>query len=236
MIPIGNIYYLLCYAWNRLDEKDFVEVEALPRQDLPNLLAHILINGVRRLLRQGIDRTYIAQTYNFQNPKGRIDVTDSVKRGLLLRNAVACVVDELSHDVLHNSIIRTTLHRLAATAEVDPSLRHELRTLEKQLEDVSLVALNGEHFARVQLTGTTHSTDFSYMSVNFATLRFSPVRAMGSIASRISSEMKSGCARCSKISFTTSTTLSKSNLFHRANASTGIPATVISKPSRSYPR
>ena len=44
-----------------------------------------------------------------------------------------------------------TLHRLAATAEVDPSLRHELRTLEKQLEDVSLVALNGEHFARVQL-------------------------------------------------------------------------------------
>jgi hypothetical protein len=26
-----------------LDERDFVEVEALPRQDLPNLLARILI-------------------------------------------------------------------------------------------------------------------------------------------------------------------------------------------------
>jgi 5-methylcytosine-specific restriction enzyme subunit McrC len=56
MVPIGNLYYLLCYAWNRLDEKDFVEVEALPRQDLPNLLARILINGVKRLLRQGVDR------------------------------------------------------------------------------------------------------------------------------------------------------------------------------------
>jgi 5-methylcytosine-specific restriction enzyme subunit McrC len=151
MVPIGNLYYLLCYAWNRLDEKDFVEVEALPRQDLPNLLARILINGVKRLLRQGVDRIYIAHTQDSQNPKGKIDITDSLKRGLLLRNAVACVVDELSHNVLHNSIIRTTLHRLSSTAEVDPGLRHELRMLEKQLGDVSLVALRAEYFARVQL-------------------------------------------------------------------------------------
>ena len=151
MIPIGNLYYLLCYAWNRLDERDFVEIEALPRQDLPNLLARILVDGVKRLLRQGIDRIYIAHTQDSQNPKGKINITDSLKRGLLLRNAVACVVDELSHDVLHNRIIRTTLHRLASTAEVDPGLRHELRMLEKQLDDVSFVALRAEHFARVQL-------------------------------------------------------------------------------------
>jgi 5-methylcytosine-specific restriction enzyme subunit McrC len=151
MIPIGNLYYLLCYAWNRLDERDFVDVEALPRQDLPNLLARILINGVQRLLRQGIDRVYIASTQDTQGPRGKINISDSLKRGLLLRNAVACVVDELSHDVLHNRIIRTTLHRLALTAEVDLNLRHELRILEKQLDDVSLVALRAEHFARVQL-------------------------------------------------------------------------------------
>jgi 5-methylcytosine-specific restriction enzyme subunit McrC len=151
MIPIGNLYYLLCYAWNRLDERDFVEIEALPRQDLPNLVARILINGVKRLLRQGIDRIYIASVRDSQNPKGKIDITDSIKRGLLLRNAVACIVDELSHDVLHNRIIRTTLHRLAATAEVERSLRHELRILEMQLDDVSLIALRAEHFARVQL-------------------------------------------------------------------------------------
>ena len=61
------------------------------------------------------------------------------------------MVDELSHDVLHNRIIRTTLHRLASTAEVDPGLRHELRMFEKELDDVSLVSLRAEHFARVQL-------------------------------------------------------------------------------------
>jgi 5-methylcytosine-specific restriction enzyme subunit McrC len=151
MIPISNLYYLLCYAWNRLDERDFVDVDALPRQDLPNLLARILINGVKRLLRQGINRVYIGCTQDSQNPRGKIDIADSLKRGLLPRNAVACVVDELSHDVLHNRIIRTTLHRLASTAEVDSGVRHDLRVLENQLDHVSLVALRAEHFARVQL-------------------------------------------------------------------------------------
>lgn len=151
MIPIANLYYLLCYAWNRLDEKDFVDVEALPRQDLPNLLSRILINGVKRLLRQGVDRIYVAHTEDSLNPKGKIDVTDSLKRGLLMRNAVACVVDERSHDVLHNRIIRTTMPRLASTAEVDSGPRHELRLLERQLGDVSLIELRAEHFSRVQL-------------------------------------------------------------------------------------
>ena len=151
MIPIANLYYLLCYAWNQLEERDFVDIEALPRQDLQNLLAAILINGVRRLLRQGVDRSYIDRTEDSQNPRGKIDVTGSLKRGLLLRNAVACVVGELSRDVLHNRIIKTTLQNLASCAQIDTRYRHELRTLERQLAEISTIALRAEHFARVQL-------------------------------------------------------------------------------------
>ena len=86
-----------------------------------------------------------------RDPKGKIDLTNSLKRGLLLRNVVTCLADSLSHDVLHNRIIRTTLRRLAETADVDPDLCHELRTLEKQLDGVSPIALHAGHFARVQL-------------------------------------------------------------------------------------
>jgi 5-methylcytosine-specific restriction enzyme subunit McrC len=74
-----------------------------------------------------------------------------VKRGLLQRNVIACVVDELSHNVLHNRIIRTTLHRLASVTAVDRGLRQELRLLEKELDHVPQLALRAEHFARSQL-------------------------------------------------------------------------------------
>ena len=99
MIPIRNIYYLLCYSWNRLAEGGLVDIDALPRQDLPNLLAQILVNGVNRLLRQGIDRTYQDRAEDSQNPRGKFDLSSSLKRGLLARDTLACVVSELDRDV-----------------------------------------------------------------------------------------------------------------------------------------
>jgi len=38
-IPIQNVYYLLCYAWDRLEERDIVNVDADGSADVLNLLA-----------------------------------------------------------------------------------------------------------------------------------------------------------------------------------------------------
>jgi 5-methylcytosine-specific restriction enzyme subunit McrC len=55
-IPIKNVYYLLLYAWNQYTPKDQVEVGAEAGPDLPNLLGRVLAEGVRRLIRRGLDR------------------------------------------------------------------------------------------------------------------------------------------------------------------------------------
>ena len=56
-IPIANIFYLLCYAWDVLEEKDtLADVNALQSTDLLDLFARVLVNGTRRLLRRGLDR------------------------------------------------------------------------------------------------------------------------------------------------------------------------------------
>jgi 5-methylcytosine-specific restriction enzyme subunit McrC len=151
VIPIENLYYLLCYAWNNLDEKDYVDVAALPQQDLPNLLARILASGAERLLRRGIDRSYFAQQDDTQSPRGKIDLSETLKRSLLIRNQVACATDELSANTLHNRIIRATLARLSSTSEVAPILRKELGNLAKRFEPVSLLELRPINFANVQL-------------------------------------------------------------------------------------
>ena len=61
-IPIENIYYLLCYAWNKLDEKDRVAIAIDDRSDLLDLLAKVLINATKMLLKRGIDKNYITST------------------------------------------------------------------------------------------------------------------------------------------------------------------------------
>ena len=59
MIPIENIYYLLCYAWDKLDEKDKVSVTIDSETNLLDLLAKVLISGSKRLLKKGIAQNYI---------------------------------------------------------------------------------------------------------------------------------------------------------------------------------
>jgi len=38
-IPIQNIYYLLCYAWDKLVEKEVVNVESINSTSLADLFA-----------------------------------------------------------------------------------------------------------------------------------------------------------------------------------------------------
>ena len=55
-IPIQNIYYLLCYAWNNLEEKDLIDIKSIQSTNLADLFAKVLISGITHLLKRGIDR------------------------------------------------------------------------------------------------------------------------------------------------------------------------------------
>jgi 5-methylcytosine-specific restriction enzyme subunit McrC len=71
---------------------------------------------------------------------------------------VDCVFPELSIDTLRNRIIRSTLSRLASEpalksdkAEAEAALRHELRSLVRQMDGVTLIPVTARDFASLQL-------------------------------------------------------------------------------------
>ena len=53
-IPIENLDYLFCYAWNRLDEGRVVDVGRVESPELVDLFAKVLLGGVEHVLRRGI--------------------------------------------------------------------------------------------------------------------------------------------------------------------------------------
>ncbi len=116
-IPIANIYYLLCYAWDELEEKDtLADVDALGSTDLLNLFARVLVNGTRRLLRRGLDRGYLPHEDEIPGVRGKLLVTQTLRRNLLRHGRAACAWDELEYDTLPNRILKTTLQRLHEAA------------------------------------------------------------------------------------------------------------------------
>lgn len=150
-IPIENIYYLLCYAWNKLDEKDRIKVDAAGLTSQVDLFAKVLVNAVKVLLKRGIDKNYIDHTEEYLGVKGKIDPGTTVKRSLLLKQKTVCTFDEFSSDILINRIVAGTLFRLLNTKHLDGSLRKELRGVLRFFSGVCIGDVTTSMFKAVRL-------------------------------------------------------------------------------------
>ncbi len=151
-IPIHNLYYLLIYAWDALEEKDVVDVGELgSHPQAMELLASVLANSVGRVLRRGLDRGYVEEDLVLPGIRGKLDVAGSLKQALFPQGRTRCIVDELSHDVPHNRIVRSTLALLARSPSIKSDLRGRLADLYRRFEGVSEVVVTPATFRRVQL-------------------------------------------------------------------------------------
>jgi 5-methylcytosine-specific restriction enzyme subunit McrC len=150
-IPIQNIYYLLCYAWDRLEEGEVVDVSSVNSTELADLFAKVLAGGTHHLIRRGFDRGYLAFTEETPRIRGKVDFSSSLKRNLLARGQARCGYEELDYNVLHNRILKTTLERLLTADGLDVKLREEVREVLRWLRQVEPVRLSSQLFRRVQL-------------------------------------------------------------------------------------
>lgn len=149
-VPIQNLYYVFCYAWKFVPEDLAIDVGTVGSPDVLNLCAHVLTTGIDRLLRRGIDRGYLEITEESARIRGRLDLAGMIT-GLTWVNARAvCRFDELSPDVLHNRILRTTV-RLLSNGPIESNLLDRLRETDLKLSGISTIPLSMSVFRRVQL-------------------------------------------------------------------------------------
>ena len=151
MILVKNLYYLLLYAWDFFEPDRMAIINAQPETDLVNLLASVLNRGIDLLLRRGFDRGYLPRTEDIAGIRGKLDLSATIKRNVLQCGRTVCQFDELSHDVLHNRILKTTLRRLLQTGGLDARLREPLRNSYLRLAEVQEVSLTERLFGAVQL-------------------------------------------------------------------------------------
>ena len=135
-IPIRNIYFLLCYAWNRLQEGGLVDVSADSSTELADLFARILLTGTRHLLRRGLEQGYELRSAELTGIRGRPDLLQTARRFLAQHGRAACDYDELTVNTLPNQILKATLRVLAGVPALQSTLRQELRVLHRSLSAI----------------------------------------------------------------------------------------------------
>ena len=159
-IPIQNIYYLLCYAWDKLADKDVVDVKPLDSKTLMDLFAHVLINGTNHLLKRGFDRGYVPVQEWTGRLRGRICFQEAIQKNLLNTPTLPCSFDELSYNVLHNQILKATMRRLIRMPDLEKDNVDRLAQLCRMFSEIEDVEITSQLFRRVQLHRNNQFYDF----------------------------------------------------------------------------
>lgn len=151
MIPIQNLYYLLCYAWNTLEEAERVAINTEQYQKMPDLFAKVLINGMWILLKRGLDQDYQLQEQEVAGVKGKLNLSATLKTNRLYLQKTTCAYDEYSADVPSNQLLAACLRQLVTMPDLDKSLKADLQKIQRMLPPLSSIPFHPRSFERVKL-------------------------------------------------------------------------------------
>lgn len=135
MIRIQNIYYMLSYTFQILQEQGYASCATEKFENTADLLSAILVKGVSAQIKKGLGRTYIEETEPLSCLRGKIDVTDSIKQQTLIKQQLVCIYDEFSVDSYMNQVLKTTME-LLLRYDIPKARKKELRNLLIYFKDV----------------------------------------------------------------------------------------------------
>ena len=150
-IPIKNIYHLLLYAWDFLEEGELVSTQ-IDEHDAPqDLFASLLVNGIQRLIRIGIHQDYVSRVEEIPAIRGRLLIDQTLKVGAFNRAKTICEFDDFCVDTPPNQIVKATVYNLLRMKGLDAGIKNDLRRLYRQMSAISDINLNNRAFNSVQI-------------------------------------------------------------------------------------
>lgn len=144
MIKVQNIYYMLSYAFNILNENGYKKLSSEKFENDADLLAEILILGVKNLIKRGIGKDYILMSELTSLPKGKINFNESIKINSYVNHKLVCEFDEFSINSYMNRIIKTTFTKLLL-ADIDKKRKKEIKKILfyfSEVEEIDVYQIN----------------------------------------------------------------------------------------------
>ena len=118
---------MLTYAWNNTKEKDIALSSGEESPELYNFLAQKLVDGIYHLIKRGFNRDYRMLSNDLKAIRGKINFTETIKRGLLYNGKVQCEYDEFDEDTKQKIMGKhniTHLKQLPLILKSDPITKY----------------------------------------------------------------------------------------------------------------
>ena len=140
MIRIQNVYYMLAYAFQVLNEQTYRNLATEEFANTADLFAAILSKGISSQIRRGLGKAYIQENEALSTPRGKIDISASIKAQTVHKRQLVCSYDEFSVDTKMNRIIKSTV-MLLVKSDISKVRKKELLKLMVFFNDVGIIDL-----------------------------------------------------------------------------------------------
>jgi len=140
---------MLSYAYNTLNQKTIEKISGEEFDNIWDLIATVLCQGINKQIRRGLIRDYTSHEDPLTVVRGRIMVGNSIGLKLRRSNRLSCEYDEYEENILLNRILKSTAEILMKNQKVKSGTRWKLRNNLTFFHMVDTVDLRGFNWNRL---------------------------------------------------------------------------------------
>lgn len=141
MICVKNIYYMLSYAFQILNEQGYKQILTEEFDNVAELCAAILSKGVALQIKRGLGKEYLLKCDSLSTLRGKLDISTSIKEQSFIKRQLVCNYDEFSVNSYMNRIIKTTME-LLLHSDISKARKKDIRKLLVYFTKVSSIEKN----------------------------------------------------------------------------------------------
>lgn len=143
---------MLSYAFRILNEEKYHDIKAEEFQYTADLMAAILLKGLSSQIKRGLGRDYIQKTDMISTPRGKIDVSLSIKEQAIFSRKLVCIYDSFEENTYMNQVLKSTAQRLIQSDDVKLERKKALKKLLLYFNNVDIIDLRTVKWRGFQYT------------------------------------------------------------------------------------
>lgn len=159
-IPISNLYYMLVYVFEFVDESELIDAGADDFDNALDLLAFLLESGIVSQVKHGLHKEYVSKREELLTVRGKIDMLATARSRFARKQTISCEFDELSENNQMNQILKMTCLLLVKSDYVERGRRDAIKKTMLYFSEVEPIPLRSVDWAKIAFTRSNRSYRF----------------------------------------------------------------------------
>lgn len=149
-VPIKNVLYMYSYIWDKVDNKNFINLNSNDNFYSSNIYAELFLMNINSIIKKGLYKEYINKNEEIKGIKGKIDFKNSLSNLSFPNSKSYCYYDEMEPNNIYNQILKAVAVKLYKSNDLREEYRKRLNDVILYFHQIDFIELTNQDFKKVK--------------------------------------------------------------------------------------